>query len=175
MTDRRLADPWAAAARLPPGAAVILRANLQADWAGCLRMRDLCRSNRLLLFVANDIRLALWLGADGLHLSEAVLRSGRLAQPLLLARRRGLMLSAAAHSRQALHLAAGIGADFALLSPVFPTASHPGATPLGPIRLASLCRQSPLPVIALGGIKRETARRVSAARIHGYAAIQALS
>ncbi len=42
--------------------------------------------------------------------------------------------------------AARAGADAALLSPVFWTASHPLAPALGPLRFAAWCRSSPLPV-----------------------------
>jgi thiamine-phosphate pyrophosphorylase len=38
------------------------------------------------------------------------------------------------------------------LSPVFPTASHPGAPALGIVRWAGLAHQAGLPVLALGGV-----------------------
>jgi len=67
--------------------------------------------------------------------------------------------------------AARAGADAALLSPVLPTASHPGARVLGAVRFAALCARAPLPVYALGGIGRGTARRLHGARVAGIAAI----
>ena len=61
-----------------------------------------------------------------------------------------------------------------LVSPLFATRSHPGAKLLGSARFAALARLSPVPVIALGGVKRRHAgliRRLGAA---GFAAIDGL-
>jgi thiamine-phosphate pyrophosphorylase len=64
-------------------------------------------------------------------------------------RRQGL-LGRSCHHRHELAVAAGAGADYATLSPIFPTESKPGYGPaLGPRILAGA---SPLPVYALGGI-----------------------
>lgn len=51
-------------------------------------------------------------------------------------------------------------ADALLLSPVFATRSHPGAPTLGPVRFGLLGAQSPVPVIALGGMTARRARHL---------------
>ncbi|WP_291299110.1 thiamine phosphate synthase [Elioraea sp.] len=151
MTDeRRGGDPLAAASALPRGAGVILRhdgAAGRAALAGALAR--ICRMRGLRLLVARDARLALALGA-GLHLAEgmrppACFRAARR-------RRRGVLLTIAAHGPRALARAAAIGADLALLSPLFPTLSHPGGAVLGPVRFARFARAARLPVAALGGL-----------------------
>jgi len=58
------------------------------------------------------------------------------------------------HSRQKAE-AAALGADYATLSPIFATACKPGAVPLGMAALAAVCKESPLPIFALGGISRK--------------------
>ncbi len=52
------------------------------------------------------------------------------------------------------------GAKAVLLSPVFPTRSHPGASALGPLRFRLLAARAKVPVIALGGMTPGTARRI---------------
>jgi thiamine-phosphate pyrophosphorylase len=47
-----------------------------------------------------------------------------------------------------------------LLSPVFPTRTHPGAATLGPLRFRLLAARAKLPVIALGGMNPRTAKRL---------------
>lgn len=47
-----------------------------------------------------------------------------------------------------------------LLSPVFPTRSHPGAKVLGPLRFRLLAARAGVPVIALGGMNARTAKRL---------------
>lgn len=65
-----------------------------------------------------------------------------------------------AHDGDELHAAIADGADAVFLSPVFPTASHPGAATLGVHGFHVLAQQSPVPVIALGGMTYERAREL---------------
>lgn len=51
-------------------------------------------------------------------------------------------------------------ADAVLLSPVFATRSHPGAKPLGALRFRLLAAQAAVPVIALGGMNPQRAKRL---------------
>lgn len=149
LTDPRITDPVALARRLPPGAAVVLRHYGAPDREALGRgLARICRERRLLLLVAGDLRLAVALRAQGLHLPEGMSRPHAW---------RGLV-SAAAHSRAALVRAKAQGADWVLLSPVFPTASHPGARSLGVLRFAALSGRTSLPVLALGGVNLRTVR-----------------
>ena len=174
MTDRtRLPDPLPAAAALPAGAAVVLRhydiPEPEREDLG-RRLAALCRRRGLALLVAGDLRLAIRLGAAGLHLPEH-----RLAA-IPAARRHGLpLVTVAAHGEATLMRAAGLGADAALLSPVFATASHPGTRTLGPVRFARLVHRAKLPVYALGGIDSMTAPRLTGSGAAGLAAIGGLS
>jgi thiamine-phosphate pyrophosphorylase len=90
----------------------------------------------------------------------------------LTPRRPGLLALATVHDLDEIALANQVSADAALLSPVFPTRSHPGAAVLGPLRFRLLARQAAMPVIALGGMDERTARRLDWPR---WAAIDGLS
>ncbi|MFC0386458.1 thiamine phosphate synthase [Muricoccus vinaceus] len=177
MSDpRRLPDPRAAARRLPPGSAVLLRDSAPR----LLRpLAALARAGGLRLLVAGQGRTAISLRA-GLHLPDR--RPAEHLLPFLLSRRRagGALLSVAAHGRAGLARARRLGADLVILSPAFPTESHPGAPALGPLRWAALARRAGRPVVALGGLDPRSQRRLP--RIHpptrggasGWAAIGGL-
>ena len=94
------------------------------------------------------------LGADGIHLPLDVLREWRAASGRRSAPQAGAvqLVGASAHSASELAEAAALGADYAMLSPIFATACKPGVAPLGTAALAAVCKASPLPVFALGGI-----------------------
>lgn len=171
MTDsHHLPDPAAAVACLPRGSAVIARHRDRTALEALARaLAGPCRRHGVRLLISGDGRLALSVGADGLHLPEAMARLGPRR------RRPGWLVTAAAHSPAALRRAAVAGADAALLSPVFATASHPAAPPLGPLLFAAWCRDSPLPVYALGGITAGTARRLMATNLAGFAGIGGLA
>jgi len=173
MTDRhRLVDLEAALDRLPRGAAVLFRDYDAADRAARAgRLAEQCRSRRLLLIVAGDAGLANRVGAAGLHLPQhQVRRTGRWRRS-----RRGWLITAAAHDAAAVTAAARCGADAAILSPVFPTASHPGQPTLGPHRFAALVRHSTIPIYALGGINAASSRRLKDSGAAGLAGISALA
>ena len=120
------------------------------------------------------------------HLSPKE-RAARLAQVRRLCRRFGHRLEiggesygasaphrrlATAHDLREIGRANRFGAEAVLLSPVFPTRSHPGRKPLGRLKFLLLARRARMPVIALGGM---TARGFRGLRVHGWAAINGLS
>jgi thiamine-phosphate pyrophosphorylase len=160
----RLPDPTPLLRALPRGAAVLLRGVPPGVAA---RVGRLCRAWGLRLLVSGDGRLALRLRA-GLHVPDRAATRGLL--PFLLSRR-GALLSAAVHGRLGIARARRLGADVVLVSPTFPTASHPGAPALGPLRWAGLARAAGRPAVALGGMSARAMRRLPARWAVGWAGI----
>lgn len=140
-----------ALAALPRGSGLIYRHYHLAGPERYARFRALRRTAKAwghVAILADSALTAREWGADGIYGSP---RS-------LWPRRAGLIHLATAHNLSELGLAARLGADAALLSPVFPTASHPGGQTLGRARFRMLARQAGLPVIALGGMTPHRAR-----------------
>jgi thiamine-phosphate pyrophosphorylase len=165
--DERAGDPLGAALALPRGSMVIVRAREPAYRKQLARaMMTIARERGLFVLVAGDAKLALEVGADGVHLPEA-----RIGEAASLRVRHRLIITAAAHSLSALRKTAWL--DGAILSPVFPTASHPGRSSLTPVRAALIARAARLPVYALGGVTPTNAGRLSG--FSGIAAVGALA
>lgn len=118
------------------------RRSLAADLAAVLRRVD---GGRLL--VAGDVDLATSpdVRAAGVHLAAA--EPWPVSDPVRAVGR-------SCHSMGDLRAALTEGADYASLSPIWPTSSKPGYGPaVGPSGLAAACAAVPdLPVLALGGI-----------------------
>ncbi len=120
-----------------------------------------CRACGARLLINDDLALAGRLDA-GVHLPAA--RLMRLDQRPDLP-----WVGASCHDAAELERAQALGVDFVVLGPVLPTASHPGATPLGWDRFRDLAASRPMPVYALGGLDAadlDTARQAGA---HGIA------
>lgn len=134
-------------------------------------LADLCqdRGAELLVNSAAEAAIALAgrLGA-GLHLRSVDLRRWDPA------RRQDVPgpLAASCHDLPELHAATAVGADFAVLGPVQPTRSHPGADTLGWSGFARLREASPLPVYALGGLAPAD---IAQARRHGAQGVAGIS
>ena len=77
------------------------------------------------------------------------------------------------HREEEAEAAAAGGADFLMAGAIFPSPSHPGVAPVGPL-FVSRCARLGLPVIAIGGITPARAREVRDAGGYGVAAISAL-
>lgn len=173
LTDgARVADPLAVAERLPAGSGLVLRDYGYAKRAPlATALAAVARRRGLVFLVGGDAALAARVGADGVHLPERDL--------VRLAALRSLypdfIVTAAAHGMAALHEAAAGGAAAAFVSPVFPTASHPGAPALGAAAFHRLAVASPLPVIALGGLTAATVPALAQTPLAAIAAIGALA
>ena len=164
----RTPEPEALAATLPRGGAIVYRhfgapdARTRAE--GLLR---LARRKGLKLLIGRDVALAAAIGADGVHLPEAM---AHRAAALKRAHPRWIVTSAA-HS---LGAARASGADAVIVSTAFPSRSPSAGPALGPIRLAALVRAAGRPVYALGGVNDKTARRLRDAGLVGLAAVDGL-
>lgn len=108
--------------------------------------------------------LALEVGADGVHLNGHNLAAcERLPGSLLV--------GASTHGPAQLEQAVRLGVDFAVLGPVAPTRSHPGATTLGWDGFREAADGLPLPTYALGGLRSADMAAAREAGARGIAAI----
>lgn len=164
MADLRLGEDLPAAARkLPPQAAIIIRPHAMTSGQlapACLRqLRAIARARRSLLLHANQIPP----GFDGAHASGGK-RHGQ-TQPL----------SFPVHQPRDIAAARRSGARYVLISPLYASASHVGAPGIGIGRfhqLAQAAKRAGMVAIALGGMD---AARFRTARRHGASGWAAIS
>jgi 8-oxo-dGTP diphosphatase len=117
-----------------------------------------------LLLVNSDNQQALIMPCDGIHLTHTALHQWQTRPSTLR------WLSASCHSSEELAKAAALGADFAVLSPVLPTLTHPDAVALGWEHFGQLVSKATIPVYALGGLQKahlSTAHSLGAQGIAG--------
>ncbi|GMR06661.1 MAG: Nudix family hydrolase [Gammaproteobacteria bacterium] len=79
------------------------------------------------------------------------------------------LVAASCHNRQELEHAIKLRLDFAVLSPVNNTPSHPEATPLGLSKMCEIISNSPIPVYALGGMSLDQLHEIQSYGAHGIA------
>ena len=121
------------------------------------------------LFVNDRLDVALAVGAAGVQL-----RQGSLNPEDARRLNAGWWIGESVHDLREAADAHARGADYLLVGPVFPTATHPDRAPLGLARLKEIAAVG-LPVIAIGGVTPERIPAlVAVATIHGVAAISAV-
>ena len=105
---------------------------------------------------------------DGIHLNSAELL--KLAKRPLPA---DVLVGASCHNELELQHACKIGIDFAVLSPINRTQTHPDAVPLGWMEFEYLVKQSTIPVYALGGVSEDDMTHARRCGAQGIAGIRA--
>ena len=84
-------------------------------------------------------------------------------------------MTAAVHSQRALARAGRLPLDAAVLSPIFASRSASAGAAVGEVKVAAWVREAQLPVYGLGGVKAQTAARLSRSGLAGLAAVEALA
>ncbi len=130
---------------------------------------SICKRNQARILLNADPDIVQQLGADGVHLDS---------NRLMTCQKRPLpqeyLVAASCHTQNDLEKAEQINADFALLSPVLKTASHPDAEPLGWERFEDIVEHCAMPVYALGGMQRKLLNHAIRNGGQGIAAIRSL-
>jgi 8-oxo-dGTP diphosphatase len=111
------------------------------------RVARICEAYQARLLLNGTASQVVSVGAHGLHLNR--LRLLQLSERPLS---QGLLLGASCHNASELEHAQRLGVDFAAVSPVLKTASHPEAKPLGWIGFRRLATRANIPIYALGGL-----------------------
>jgi 8-oxo-dGTP diphosphatase len=132
------------------------------------RVRDACRAVNARILLSEDWQLAAMLGLDGVHLPARV--AGALAKRPLADE---FLVGVSCHGPEELRHAADLGADFATLSPLKPTASHPGAATLGWEPARAMAAGAAIPVYALGGLDPTCRAKALSSGFQGIAGIRA--
>ncbi|MFP2957425.1 thiamine phosphate synthase [Myxococcus sp. 1LA] len=161
------------AARLVAGGARVVqlrmkRTSVREALAAARQVVAVCRREGALCLVNDRVDLALLADADGVHVGDedvpaedarALLGPGRLV---------GVTVRDVAGARAA----QAAGADYVGLGPVFPTSTKQVPAPvLGLESFAAVVRESPLPVVGIGGVGLANIASVAAAGAHCAAVV----
>lgn len=137
------------------------------------RAAKAARDAKVELLLSRHIELAALLGL-GVHLSAAQLVESELEVSLAHARSVGVgAVAASTHNAHELALAERLGCDFACMSPIRATTSHPEAKTLGWTGFTQARAAALLPVYALGGLGPTDLAEARAHGAQGAAGIRA--
>ena len=129
------------------------------------RVTALAHEHGARVLLNGDVALAQEVGADGVQLTATQL-AGLHERPAVD------WCAASCHNAEELRRAEVLGCDFALLSPVLPTLSHPGAPHLGWDNFAASAAGSSIPVYALGGLTRDDMQTAWRHGAHGISLLR---
>lgn len=131
-------------------------------------MRDVTEKYGARLFINDRADVALAVGADGVHLTGKSIPAGALRQVV----RKGFFIGVSTHSVKEAKDAEKAGVDFITFGPVYQTPSKlKYGKPVGTGMLERVCRETDIPVFALGGVKVQNIDEVRKAGAYGASMI----
>ena len=144
------------------GVTIVQYRSTNPDAGTCYRealpIRDFLASRGIPFIVNNRIDLALALEADGVHIGQRDLPVPSVRAMIGPDKILGLSVS----NKEQLRAVDASLVDYLGMGPVFPTISKLNAPPvLGVEGFAALASQSPLPVVAIGGITQESVQQAA--------------
>ncbi len=157
-----------------------------AGGAGMIQLRDKHAGTRTLLqkamamkkelsgkalFIVNDrLDVALAADADGVHLGQDDMPADIVRRILGPDKIIGVSVSTIEEARKAV----ADGADYLGASAVFTTLTKTDADAIGLEGLQAICRSVRIPVVGIGGIKKDNAREILSAGAAGIAVVSAV-
>lgn len=135
-----------------------------------LELKTLCSRYQVPLIINDRPDIALKAGADGVHVGLSDMGIEK-ARELL---GEGFIIGGSAHNVQEALAAQRAGADYIGCGAVFGSRTKQDVTTLPTEELKAICQAVEIPVVAIGGIRKENIRKLTGTGIDGAAVISAL-
>lgn len=137
------------------------------------RAKGLCalaKRKKIPIVVNDNVMVALKSGADGVHIGQ---EDGDVAQIRHILGEEKI-LGVSVHTVEEALLAQAQGADYIGVGAVCTTSTKQDAKSVSPDTLKAICRQVRVPVVAIGGINKDTIHQLSGSGIDGVAVVSAI-
>lgn len=137
-----------------------------------IQLRNVCLKNNIPFIVNDDIDLTIKLHADGVHIGQGDASVVNVKERLPNHMRVGVSVSTVEEAV----LAEQQGADYLGVGPIFRTSTKADARePIGVKRIREISKNITIPIVAIGGIKKENTRQIMKAGAAGISVISAIS
>lgn len=138
-----------------------------------LQLQAACRRAEVPFFINDDVDLALYIGANGVHIGQDDEEAGAVRARL----GNGRLLGVSAHNVREAQLAVEHGADYLGIGPIYPTVSKDDAHAVQGTQIIRelRARWPDLPLVGIGGITAARTSEVVRAGADGVAVISAIT
>ncbi len=138
--------------------------------AEAMALKALCVRYHVPFVVNDDVNVAIWSGADGVHVGQSDIQ-GRDVRALIGPDR---ILGISANTVETAVAAERAGADYIGVGAVFSTSTKRDAKTLSLRELREICAAVSIPVVAIGGISGDNVRQLAGSGIDGVAVVSAI-
>ncbi len=133
-------------------------------------LRKLCGQYGVPFIVNDNVELALWCHADGVHVGQSDMEAAKVRARI----GRDRILGVTAKTVEQARLAEAAGADYLGTGAMFGSATKKDAIPLSKEMLRQICAAVSIPVVAIGGICRENIMELAGSGAAGVAVVSGI-
>ena len=134
------------------------------------KIKLLCNKSNVPLIVNDNVEIAVKCGADGVHIGQEDMAAAEVRRII----GKDMILGVSAQTVEQAKKAEQDGADYLGVGAVFPTSTKLDAADVPYDKLKEICAAVKIPVVAIGGIKRENINKLSGSGISGIAVVSAI-
>ena len=134
------------------------------------KIKLLCNKSNVPLIVNDNVEIAVKCGADGVHIGQEDMAAAEVRRII----GKDMILGVSAQTVEQAKKAEQDGADYLGVGAVFPTSTKLDAADVPYDTLKEICAAVKIPVVAIGGIKRENIKMLSGNGISGIAVVSAI-
>lgn len=135
-----------------------------------IEIQKLCRCYHVPFVINDNVKIALAMNADGVHVGQSDMEAGDVRSKL----GEDKIIGVSAQTVEQALRAEARGADYLGVGAVFPTGSKDDAVDVSHETLKAICEAVSIPVIAIGGIGTHNVKELSGTGICGIAVISAI-
>ena len=134
------------------------------------KIKLLCNKSNVPFIVNDNVEIAVKCGADGVHIGQEDMTAAEVRRII----GKDMILGVSAQTVEQAKKAEQDGADYLGVGAVFPTSTKLDAADVPYDTLKEICAAVKIPVVAIGGIKRENINMLSGSGISGIAVVSAI-
>lgn len=135
-----------------------------------IQIKALCNKYKVPFFINDNVEVAIKCGADGIHVGQDDMAAGRVRE--LVGDK--MMIGVSAHSVEEAVEAVKNGADCLGVGAIFSTSTKKDASVLDLSVVADICKAVSVPVVAIGGIKKDNISKLKGTGVDGVALVSAI-
>lgn len=135
-----------------------------------IQIKALCNKYKVPFFINDNVKVAIKCGADGIHVGQDDMAAGRVRE--LVGDK--MMIGVSAHSVKEAVEAVKNGADCLGVGAIFSTSTKKDASVLDLSVVSDICKAVSVPVVAIGGIKKNNISKLKGIGVDGVALVSAI-
>lgn len=138
--------------------------------AEAIEIKKLCKKYNVPLIINDNVNVAIQSGADGVHVGQSDMEVSEVRKLV----GDNMIIGVSAHTVEEAKVAEACGADYLGVGAIYETTTKQDATYVSLEELKRICHSVKIPVVAIGGMDKNTISKLSGTGVDGVAMVSAI-